>query len=209
MLRCSSGGSGLSWGVEPFRRQFFNTFNISRGLKQDFSLFIEWPTEQKGTYIFPISPYQCLARLLFPIGTLWEEKWEHVFDWRADSPLSLLLCLEDSQCSCTYRISAAWRLAKIWRHRHEVIASKAASVRNVQTWVHLDIFTTGKSNMSGYWVQWWTGDLFLPLTFWPHYLTLNTDYPANACLGEVFTFKGMSLVMPGENKGNYRCKQKL
>lgn len=32
---------GFVSGLDPFRRQFFNTFNISRGLKQDFSVFIE------------------------------------------------------------------------------------------------------------------------------------------------------------------------
>lgn len=178
-------------GVDPFRRQFFNTFNISRGLKQDFSVFIEWPTEHRGTYIFPISPYQCLARLLCPIGTLWEEKWEHVFDWTADSPLSLFLCLEDSQCSCTYRISAEWRLAKIWRHRHEVIASKATSVRYWQMWVILDIFTSGKLNMS-------------------ELVTRSYPYPSPSDPTAWHWIQMcMSLVMHDENKGNYRFNQKL
>lgn len=169
MLSCSSGGSGSCQEVDPFRRQFFNTFNISRGLNQDFSVFIEWPTEQKGTYIFPISPIsvQC------PISTLWEDKWEHVFDWMADSPLSLLLCLEDSQCSCTYRISAAWRLAKMWRHRHEVIASKATSVRNSLSQSELIwIFShLGNQTCLGTAMIWWP----VPT---PHHLTplLDTEY---------------------------------
>lgn len=177
VLRCSSGGSRLCQRGNPFRRQFFlknfNLFNISRDLTKTFLCILNGP--QKWTYcIFPICPsdLHICYDLLAPSGRKSER---NICDWMADSSLSLFLCLEDSQCSCTFCCAEISQNVKAgsWSHYFKTHISEISWNARINIdrreiiWVfsHVGNWTIKHALCAV--LYWWpVWGVFLPLALW-------------------------------------------